>query len=103
MRENRVKRTPRKMMRDILGGEAGIHSASNQSLFAPSVERDVRQSRRYDRGGIRVYRMAKRTMKVICCGHPCPRVMDQSSSLTLIDNRISETADFSSNKLPQTY
>ena len=90
-------------MRDILGREAGIHGASNERRFAPSVERDVRQSRRYDRGGIRVYRMAKGTMKVVCCGHACPRFMDQSSNLTLNHDRISETTDFSSNKLPQTY
>ena len=45
----------------------------------------------------------KGTMKVVCFGHACPRVMDQSLVHTLIDDRISETADFSSNKLPQTY
>ena len=103
MRENRIKRTPRKMMRDILGREAGIHGTSHQRGLAPAVERDVGQSRRYDGGGIRMYRMGKGTMKVVCCGHACPRVMDQSLVHTLINDRISETADFSSNKLPQTY
>ena len=90
-------------MRDILGRESGIHGAGHQRGVAPPVERDVRQSRRYDGGGIRMYRMVKSTMKVVCFGHACPRFMDQSLVHTLSSMRISEMADFSSNKLPQTY